>query len=256
MSDDASARLALSYLAAGQMQKHVTLNETLTRLDALVQTAVVSRSLAIQPPDPADGDLYLLPAGATGTDWAGYPAGTLMRFEAAGWSEVPVPGGTLAVVRDEPAVLLRRGADWIGLGEALGEVQGLGRFGLNTAADAANPFAARLNGALWTALEAGAGGTGDLRIALNKTGADDVLSLLFQSGFAGRAELGLIGDDALQLKVSVDGETWQQVFRVEGETGRVSFARGALRREQVVLTGSGTWLPPEWARSVEAVCIG
>ena len=36
MSDDFSARLALPYLAAGQMQKHVTLNEALTRLDALL----------------------------------------------------------------------------------------------------------------------------------------------------------------------------------------------------------------------------
>ena len=47
MSDDASARLGLPYLAAGQMQKHVTLNEALTRLDSLVQLAVVSRSRKI-----------------------------------------------------------------------------------------------------------------------------------------------------------------------------------------------------------------
>ena len=39
MSDDFSARLALPYLAAGQMQKHVTLNTALTRLDALLQAA-------------------------------------------------------------------------------------------------------------------------------------------------------------------------------------------------------------------------
>lgn len=46
MSDDFSARLALPYLAAGQMQKHVTLNTALTRLDALLQAAVVSRTVA------------------------------------------------------------------------------------------------------------------------------------------------------------------------------------------------------------------
>jgi hypothetical protein len=57
MSDDFSARLALPYLAAGQMQKHVTLNTTLTRLDALLQTAVVSRATAVQPSAPTDGDL-------------------------------------------------------------------------------------------------------------------------------------------------------------------------------------------------------
>ena len=66
MSDDHSARLGLPYLAAGQMQKHVTLNEALTRLDTLTQTAVISRGQAAQPGDPDDGDLYILPVGATG----------------------------------------------------------------------------------------------------------------------------------------------------------------------------------------------
>ncbi len=56
MSDDHSARLGLPYLAAGQMQKHVTLNEALTRLDALTQTAVISRGQAAQPGDPDDGE--------------------------------------------------------------------------------------------------------------------------------------------------------------------------------------------------------
>ena len=50
MNDDVSARLGLPYLAAGQLQKHVTLNEALTRLDALIQTAVVSRATRTSPP--------------------------------------------------------------------------------------------------------------------------------------------------------------------------------------------------------------
>ena len=75
MSDDASPRLGLPYLAAGQLQKHVTLNEALARLDALTQTAVVSCTTAAQPASPAEGALYILPPGATGADWAGCPAG-------------------------------------------------------------------------------------------------------------------------------------------------------------------------------------
>ena len=55
MSEDFTARLGLPYLAAGQMQKHVTLNAALSRLDALVQTAVISRSVSNQPATPADG---------------------------------------------------------------------------------------------------------------------------------------------------------------------------------------------------------
>ena len=75
MSDDFSARLALPYLAAGQMQKHVTMNTALTRLDALLQTAVVSRTTVIQPADASDGDLYILPQEAEGVAWAGRAAG-------------------------------------------------------------------------------------------------------------------------------------------------------------------------------------
>ena len=40
---------------------------------------------------------------------------------------------------------------------------------------------------------------------MNKETAADVLSLLLQTGFSGRAEIGLIGDDDLLFKVSPDG---------------------------------------------------
>ena len=46
MSDDHSARLGLPYLAAGQMQKHVTLNEALTRLDIALARFIVRLAAA------------------------------------------------------------------------------------------------------------------------------------------------------------------------------------------------------------------
>jgi hypothetical protein len=257
MSDDASARLGLPYLAAGQLQKHVTLNEALTRLDALTQTAVVSRTATAQPAAPADGALYILPTGATGADWGGRPAGSLMRAEAGGWIAVPAPDGLLAVVLDSEEVLVRRAGEWAPLSSGgTAALQNLTRLGLNTEADAANVFAARLNKALWTALDSEDGGDGDLRFTFNKQTAADVLSLLFQSGWDGRAELGLIGDDDLRLKVSADGETWRDAFSVDRQTGRLWFTQGATRRETAVLTASGSWSPPSWARWVEAVCVG
>ena len=258
MSDDASARLGLPYLAAGQLQKHVTLNEALTRLDALTQTAVVSRTTAAQPAAPADGALYILPTGATGAAWGGRPAGSLMRAEAGGWLAVEAPDGLLAVVLDSEEVLVRRAGAWAPLiaEEPVTALQNLTRLGVNTEADATNVIAARLNKALWTALESGSGGDGDLRFTFNKQGASDVLSLLFQSGWGGRAELGLIGDDDLRLKVSADGGTWREAFSVDRTTGRLWFAQGATRRETIALTANGSWTPPAWARWVEAVCVG
>lgn len=256
MSDDHSARLDLPYLAAGQMQKHVTLNEALTRLDALVQTVVASRTTLVEPEDTEDGGLWILPVGATGMDWSTRTGGALMRAEGGGWTEVPAGDGLVALVLDDDAVVVRHGGDWVELGARLGVVQALTRIGLGTTADAANPFSARLNAALWTALEAGAGGTGDLRLTLNKETSGDVLSLLFQSGWGGRAELGLVGDDDLRLKVSDDGTGWHDAFAVDRATGRMTFAQGASRRALTVFNTNGSYTVPVWARSIEAVVVG
>ena len=70
MSEDQSARLGLPYLAAGQMQKHVTLNEALTRLDALVQLRVESLAIADPPGEPEDGRIYILPVGGGTGAWS------------------------------------------------------------------------------------------------------------------------------------------------------------------------------------------
>ncbi|MBF0665522.1 MAG: DUF2793 domain-containing protein [Brevundimonas sp.] len=256
MSDDQTARLGLPYLAAGQMQKHVTLNEALTRLDAVVQTAVVSRTEPTQPAAPPDGALYILPDGATGPAWEGRPEGALLRAEAGGWSMVEAADGLIALVTDAAELVVRHAGGWVPLGERLEAIQGLDRLGLGTTADAVNPFAARLNKALWTALGVGEGGDGDLRLTLNKEGATDVLSLLFQSAWGGRAELGLIGDDDLRLKVSADGAIWRDVWSVDRASGRIVFDQGAARRTVTVLTADGDYAAPSWARTVEAVAVG
>ncbi|MDQ8027674.1 MAG: DUF2793 domain-containing protein [Brevundimonas sp.] len=256
MSDDQSARLGLPYLAAGQLQKHVTLNEALTRLDTLVQTTVVSRSLAVEPADAPEGALYILPEGVVGEVWETFAPGDLVRAEISGWVRVAAPDGALVRIADETAFVVGDGAGWTPLGGQLGAVGPLDRLGLGTDADAENPFAAKLNKALWTALEAAAGGDGDLRLTLNKEATPDVLSILFQSGYVGRAELGLIGGDDLALKVSADGATWRTAFSVDRTSGRVSFADGAGRRETTMVTTTAPWSPPAWARTVEAVVVG
>lgn len=256
MSDDHSARLGLPYLAAGQMQKHVTLNEALTRLDAVVQTAVVSRTEATQPVTPADGALFILPAGALGPAWAGRLEGALLRAEGGGWTEIQTADGLVALVVDSGELVVRHAGAWVPLGERLEVIQNLARLGVGTTADAANPFAARLNKALWTALGAGDGGDGDLRLTFNKEGPADVLSLLFQSGWGGRAELGLIGDDDLRLKVSADGSAWRDVWSVDRASGRISFDQGSGRRTVTAMAGSGSYAVPAWARTVEAVVVG
>lgn len=250
---DHSGRLALPYLAAGQMQKHVTVNEVLTRLDVLVQCRVISRTVAVPPDDPDEGDLYVLPAGGLSGGWSAFAAGDLVRSEPGGWLAQEVSDGLMVLVADEGAVLIRRDGDWRLLGAMLGEAQGLTRLGLNAVADAGNPLSARLGNALFAAVsDEEGGGEGDLRLTLNKAGPSDVLSLVFQSGWEGRAEMGLVGDDDLILKVADDDGVWREALRIDRVTARGAFAFGAGRVEASVLTADASWSPPAWARRVEA----
>ena len=72
-----STRLGLPYLAAAQAQKHITVNESLLRLDALVQLSARSATTTAQPASPSDGDIYILPSGKTGAAWGAMAAGAL-----------------------------------------------------------------------------------------------------------------------------------------------------------------------------------
>ena len=65
---DTSHRLGLPYLMASPAQKHVTHNETLRRIDVLVQLAALSRSLTVQPASPDGSATHILPEGASGDD--------------------------------------------------------------------------------------------------------------------------------------------------------------------------------------------
>lgn len=60
-------RLGLALLAAAQAQKHITHNEALTALDALVQACVQSTDMQTPPATPQEGDAYLVSATPSAT---------------------------------------------------------------------------------------------------------------------------------------------------------------------------------------------
>ncbi len=210
-----TANLRLPLLAAGQAQKHVTHNEALVLLDALAQLAVTDRDRDDPPDEAAQGARWIVGPNPTGA-WAGRAGQIALRLDD-GWVFRAPEEGWIAYAIDEGRLLAFHERFWRPAVPAA--LQNLERLGLGTAADATNPFSARLNKALWTARPAAEGGDGDLRYTLNKEGAGDVLSLLFQSGFSGRAELGLVGDDDLVLKVSGDGASWREALRIDRATG-------------------------------------
>lgn len=64
-----TARLRLPYILPSQAQKHVTHNDALQRLDAIVQL-VVKAVVAAPPENASEGECFLLLPDATG-DWVG-----------------------------------------------------------------------------------------------------------------------------------------------------------------------------------------
>ncbi|HEY8565735.1 MAG TPA: DUF2793 domain-containing protein [Beijerinckiaceae bacterium] len=222
----ATPALGLPLIAAQQAQKHVTHNEALLALDALVQLCVLDRDLAAPPGTGADGDRYIVAGLGTGA-WAGQGGKVAVRLDGA-WRFFAPLKGWLAYLADEGALVAWNGTAWVDAIAAIGPLQNVPRLGLATTADAANPLSARLNGALLTARPVGEGGTGDLRLAINKEDAAKTASLLFQDAFAGRAEIGLLGDDDFSFKVSADGTVWTEAWRVDRASGAVSFPAGAV----------------------------
>lgn len=230
--------LGLPLIAAAQAQKHVTHNEAIDLIDRLMLLTLRSRTLTTPPADAAPSDRFAVASGASGA-WAGH-AGQLAVAETGGWSFITPKAGWLAFVSDEATLAVFVDGAWV-------EQR---RLGIGTRPDAINQFAAALTAALFTDLGAG------LQIKVNKSTVGSTASHLFQSSWSGRAEFGLIGGDDFELKVSPDGGSWKRVFRVDRTSGLASFDGGAARASCDVLTTSGAWTKPDWARLVTICAIG
>lgn len=208
----ATPRLSLPLLAAGQAQKHVTHNDALTRLDALVHLTVDSRSQGTPPAVPTELSAFIIPDGATGA-FAGR-TDQIALFEDGCWTFLTPRPGWQAWVTDESEHHLWTGSEWrrdsplSSLGASL--------WGVNGTADVTTRFVVQAPASLFN--HDGAGH----QLKLNKAAAGETASLLFQDGYSGRAEIGLAGDDDLHCKVSPDGSAWAEALVVDAATGEVA----------------------------------
>ncbi len=98
---DQTPNLALPWLMPAQAQKHVTVNEALGRLDALVQTSVESRSVMAEPTAPLEGQAWLMPQGATGPHWAGLDENAIAYFQDGAWHALTARTGQLVHVSED-----------------------------------------------------------------------------------------------------------------------------------------------------------
>ena len=214
MPDDTTI-LSLPLILPAQAQKHVTHNEALRLLDVMVQLAVQDRSLDLPPGSPTEGDRYIVAAEASDA-WAGQ-GGKIALFAQGGWSFLtPLPGWR-AWVAAEDAVATYDGSQWATPADSPLSV---GQLGISATADATNRLTVAAAATLLT--NAGAGH----QLKVNKALAADSASLLFQSGFSGRAEMGVAGTDNFSVKVSADGALWSDAITVAAVSGLVSLPQG------------------------------
>ena len=88
----------------------MTVNEALARLDAAAQLRVVSSALLAPPASAAEGESYLVPAGATG-EWAG-SAGRIAVRSNGGWTYLAPKAGWRAWDEGLAAHRTFDGAGW------------------------------------------------------------------------------------------------------------------------------------------------
>jgi len=206
--------LKIDLVAQSQSQKEVTINEAVVRLEAVQNRGVVDKDLATPPGAPAEGAAYIVAATATGA-WTGKE--TNIAYYNNGWRFIAANEGLLVWVNDEDKVYVFNGTAWVNYSDNL---QNLAKLGINAAADTTNKLSVSSDAVLFSH-----NGT-DMRTKLNKNASGNTASFLFQDGFSGRAEFGLIGNDDFTLKVSPDGSVWNNAFVVDKTTGKIAIGGG------------------------------
>ncbi|WDI32510.1 DUF2793 domain-containing protein [Hyphococcus flavus] len=221
---DQSSRLSLSYVAPSQAQKHVTVNETFRRLDALTQASVRSRTVTAEPGAPDEGDMYILPSGATGASWENFTENNIAAYQDGAWVEITIFEGFRVWVDDDDAFVVFNGGAWAALTGGASETAL--KFGVNATADATNRLSVKSDAVLFSHDDL-TPGSGDAQVKVNKAASGDTASHLFQTNFSGRAEFGLTGDDDFHLKVSPDGSSWNEALFVDKDTALSGFGTAA-----------------------------
>lgn len=210
--------LKLPIMQAAQSQKHVTHNEALEQLDALVQLSVLSSSLSAPPGSPASGARYIVPAGATGA-WAGQST-KVAAWRSGAWDFFAPRPGWIAwnAATDRPLVF--NGTAWVAL--QVDPPTTLPELGVGGASpDATNKFAFYGTNVLFNS-------GSSIDATFNKSAAGDDASFTFKTGWSARALLGTLGSDNFTLKVSDDGASFLEALVARAADGIVRLPQGLL----------------------------
>ena len=98
---------------SGTNQNSIPANDNAMRAEVLA-AGVIADDVTAQPGSPADGDLYIIPSGATGTQWATFAEDSLAYYMDGTWYEFTPYENLLKVV--DGVVKIYDGADWVEYG--------------------------------------------------------------------------------------------------------------------------------------------
>lgn len=259
-----TTNLKLPLLVSNQSQKEITHNEALIIIDNILQNGIVDKDLTAPPANPNTNDLYIVGANATGF-WEGKDK--QLAFYDNGWRFIEAKEGFTFWINDEDSLYTYNGSIWKKTLEATGasvgslddlsdvsitsaiqydllqhngtnfvntkEIQNLSLLGVNATADSINKLTIKSDAILFDTA------TANSQVKVNKASTTDTASHLFQTNYSGRAEFGLVGSDDFTLKVSNNGENWNEAFVVDKSTGNIDF-KGNITKNNIAIGGSSS----------------
>lgn len=228
-----TTRLGLTELEASQAQKHVSVNESFNMLDGLVQCSVISASVTNQPGDdtnedtPSDGDMYILPGGASGAAWDSFSAGDIVHYHDGAWYNYTPSEGWLAYIKDINTIYAYSDINGDTVADAYWQPVSfinLPGLGIGAAWDANNKFYAVTYSSTFT-YDSAIGG--DCNLIIHKNTATDDASITFKgdgTNWTTYALFGLLANNDVILKVYSDDTVadWKTAITVSNLYGSVA----------------------------------
>ena len=203
--------LALPYILAAQAQKHLTHNEALRALDAIVHLSVIDLDRSEPPAEPQEGDRHIVAAPAAG-DWVGHGS-DVAAFQDGAWAFFAPRAGWLAHVAADGRLRRYDGADWI---EAVASAP---VFGVNASGDAYNRLVVKTSSALFSHDDVSGAGNGSVLGSFNRRDASKDAAFNFQTAYQTNALIGLMGTDGFSIRVSGDGSAFTTVLEAASADG-------------------------------------
>lgn len=188
---DRTLNLNLPLLQPAQAAKHITINESLVAIDAAAQTRLSGVDQNSPPDERSIGHTYATGLNSSGA-WTLHPHSLAVDL-GTDWRFISLQPGFRAVDLSDLSFILWTGSEWQPVGDRSGTQQ-FTSLGVGTGAAPGQTLTVEGASALLTA------DADDFRLSLNRSGESDVSSVLWQTGFVTKAEVGLLESDRLTVR--------------------------------------------------------